>query len=73
MYNRVRGLRTSGLLFLFWLVLALCGAVRYHYELTVLNSEQVNAFLSIVYVLWNNSRCQCFSNLTWIFTVFNAT
>jgi hypothetical protein len=44
MYNRVRGLRTSGLLFLFWFLLALCGTVRYHYELTVVNSKQVTAY-----------------------------
>lgn len=41
MYNRVRGRRTSGILFLFWCFLALCGVVRYHYELTYTNSEQV--------------------------------
>jgi hypothetical protein len=37
-------MRTSGLLFLFWLLLALCGAVQYHYELTVVNNEQVTAY-----------------------------
>lgn len=40
-YNRVRGMRTSGLLFLFWFILALCGGVRYRYELNVVNDEQV--------------------------------
>ncbi|XP_069695544.1 multidrug resistance-associated protein 1 isoform X5 [Periplaneta americana] len=39
-YNRVRGMRTSGLLFLFWLLLALCGAVQYRYELTVVSDDE---------------------------------
>jgi len=43
-YNRVRGQRASGLLFLFWFFLALCGAVQYHHELTDVNSEQVRVF-----------------------------
>ncbi|KDR24195.1 Multidrug resistance-associated protein 1, partial [Zootermopsis nevadensis] len=47
-YNRVRGMRTSGLLFLFWFLLALCGAVRYRYELTVTNIEQEDRFFSFV-------------------------
>jgi hypothetical protein len=40
-YNRIRGQRASGLLFLFWCFLALCGAVQYHHELTDVDSEQV--------------------------------
>jgi hypothetical protein len=40
-YNRIRGQRASGLLFLFWCFLALCGAVQYHHELTGVDSEQV--------------------------------
>ena len=40
-YNRIHGQRASGLLFLFWCFLALCGAVQYHHELTDVDSEQV--------------------------------
>jgi hypothetical protein len=36
-------MRTSGLLFLFWFLLALCGAVQYRYEFTVVGNEQVTA------------------------------
>jgi hypothetical protein len=43
-YNRVRGRGTSGLLFLFWCFLALCGAVQYYYELTNENGEQVRVY-----------------------------
>jgi len=39
-YNRIHGQRASGLLFLFWCFLALCGAVQYHHELTDVDSEQ---------------------------------
>lgn len=52
-YNRVRGLRTSGLLFLFWCFLALCGAVQFHYELTDTNTEQEDrVFPFVTYMMY---------------------
>lgn len=35
-YNRKRGMRTSGLLFLFWFFLALCGCVQYRVSINEL-------------------------------------
>lgn len=32
-YNRQMGMRTSGLLFLFWFLLALCGSVQFRHIL----------------------------------------
>jgi len=37
--NRARGLRSSGLIFLFWLSLAFCGIVQYRTEIRQLYAE----------------------------------
>nr|XP_031833208.1 multidrug resistance-associated protein 1-like isoform X3 [Nomia melanderi] len=41
MYNKKRGMRTSGLLFLFWFLLVVCGVVQYRSVLRLINKEEV--------------------------------
>nr|CAD7398088.1 unnamed protein product [Timema cristinae] len=38
-YNKKRGLRTSGLLFMFWFCLALLGAVEFRYQIRAAQSD----------------------------------
>lgn len=47
-YNKKYGMRTSGLLFLFWFLLAICGAVQYRslLRLYINNSEVTYSFVS---------------------------
>ncbi|CAD1468702.1 unnamed protein product, partial [Heterotrigona itama] len=47
-YNKKYGMRTSGLLFLFWFLFALCGAVQYRslLRLYINNSEVTYSFVS---------------------------
>lgn len=37
--NRARGIKSSGLIFLFWLTLALCGIAQYRTEIRQLYTE----------------------------------
>ncbi|XP_063222702.1 multidrug resistance-associated protein 1-like [Bacillus rossius redtenbacheri] len=39
-YNKKKGLRTSGVLFIFWFLLALFGAVQFRYEIRNLQNEE---------------------------------
>ncbi|XP_043526933.1 multidrug resistance-associated protein 1 isoform X4 [Frieseomelitta varia] len=47
-YNKKYGMRTSGLLFLFWFLLAICGAIQYRslLRLYINNSEVTYSFVS---------------------------
>ncbi|XP_049764041.1 multidrug resistance-associated protein 1 isoform X1 [Schistocerca cancellata] len=52
-YNRKRGMRTSGLLFLFWLLLAICGAVQYRAQIALTYENTFEpAFSFISYMIY---------------------
>lgn len=53
-YNRLRGMRTSGLLFLFWFFLMLCGIVQYRAELVkgMDDNENEDFFTYITYLIY---------------------
>ncbi|XP_011305034.1 multidrug resistance-associated protein 1 isoform X4 [Fopius arisanus] len=48
-YNRKMGMRTSGLLFLFWFFLALCGIVQFRY---VLRNSDKDSYSNISYMIY---------------------
>ncbi|KAL6447242.1 hypothetical protein ACFW04_001485 [Cataglyphis niger] len=51
-YNRKRGMRTSGLLFLFWFFLALCGCVQYRDSINELIEGEHPSYLSVCYMIY---------------------
>ncbi|XP_049833464.1 multidrug resistance-associated protein 1-like [Schistocerca gregaria] len=52
-YNQKRGMQTSGLLFLFWLLLAICGAVQYRAQITLSYENTFEpAFSFISYMIY---------------------
>ncbi|XP_072760183.1 multidrug resistance-associated protein 1 isoform X2 [Anoplolepis gracilipes] len=51
-YNRKRGMRTSGLLFLFWFLLALCGCVQYRLSINELIEGKQPSYLLVCYMTY---------------------
>ncbi|XP_029673301.1 multidrug resistance-associated protein 1 isoform X1 [Formica exsecta] len=51
-YNRKRGMRTSGLLFLFWFFLALCGCVQYRLSINELIEGEQPSYLLVCYMTY---------------------
>ncbi|CAL1682835.1 unnamed protein product [Lasius platythorax] len=51
-YNRKRGMRTSGLLFLFWFFLALCGSVQYRFSINELIEGKQPSYLLVCYMIY---------------------
>ncbi|GAB1859186.1 Multidrug resistance-associated protein 1 isoform X7 [Camponotus japonicus] len=52
-YNKKRGMRTSGLLFLFWFSLVLCGCVQYRVSINVLMGyKEGSVYLSVCYMIY---------------------
>ncbi|XP_011264384.1 multidrug resistance-associated protein 1 isoform X2 [Camponotus floridanus] len=52
-YNKKHGMRTSGLLFLFWFSLVLCGCVQYRVSINVLmGNKEGSMYLSVCYMIY---------------------
>nr|CAD7452935.1 unnamed protein product [Timema tahoe] len=52
-YNRTKGIRTSGILFLFWLLSALCGLIQFRHEIRKSQDQEHagSSYLFVSYVL----------------------
>uniref|UniRef100_A0A1B6E9X5 ABC-type glutathione-S-conjugate transporter n=1 Tax=Clastoptera arizonana TaxID=38151 RepID=A0A1B6E9X5_9HEMI len=51
LWNKYMGLRTSGLLFLFWFCLTLFGIPQFHTDMSIVGTSAENTFNSVLYMM----------------------